>query len=77
MKIRAWNRDGYSNFSEEVIIKTRRKFSYEDIFFTTVCRIHSNGSQKQLPLPNKNVLIIAIDVAAVQINQSEISRVCF
>ena len=26
MKIRAWNRDGYSNFSEEVIIKTRRKY---------------------------------------------------
>ena len=25
MKIRAWNRDGYSNFSAETIIKTRRK----------------------------------------------------
>ena len=25
LKIRAWNRDGYSNFSEEVIIKTRRE----------------------------------------------------
>ena len=26
MKIRAWNRDGYSNFSAETIIKTRRKY---------------------------------------------------
>ena len=68
MKIRAWNRDGYSNFSEEVIIKTRRKLSYDDILFTTVCRIHNNGSQKQLPSTNKNVLKIATDGAAVQIN---------
>jgi hypothetical protein len=27
LKIRAWNRDGYSNFSEETIIKTRRNFN--------------------------------------------------
>ena len=28
LKLRAWNRDGYSNFSEEVIVKTRRKFAF-------------------------------------------------
>ena len=36
MKIRAWNRDGYSNFSAETIIKTRRKYlSYG----STGCRV--------------------------------------
>ena len=35
LKIRAWNRDGYSNFSDEIIIKTRRKFFFllQTLFF--------------------------------------------
>ena len=28
VKVRAWNRDGYSNFSESTLIKTRRKLCY-------------------------------------------------
>ena len=27
MKTRAWNRDGYSDFSDSIIIKTRRKYN--------------------------------------------------
>ena len=44
MKIRAWNRDGYSNFSAETIIKTRRKYLSYGI---TGCRVFYQGVQNK------------------------------
>ena len=46
MKIRAWNRDGYSNFSKEQLIKTRRKFSkVQSLLFCIV--FLKNGSESK------------------------------
>ena len=33
MKIRSWNREGYSNFSDEITITTRCKYLYQIPFF--------------------------------------------